>query len=66
MIHDAGKYLLMLAFNYVVTMTVVWLMVEVVKLIPYIGVIASPATTASASLFLMKYFVFRPKRLLWW
>jgi len=25
LIHNAGKYLLMLAFNYVVTLTVVWL-----------------------------------------
>lgn len=56
----------MLAFYYVVTMTVVWLVVEVVGLTPYIGVIASAATTASESFFLMMYFVFRPKRLLWW
>lgn len=66
MIHNTGKYLLMLAFNYVVTMTVVWLVVEVVGLTPYIGVIASAAKTASASFFLMKYFVFRLKRLLCW
>jgi putative flippase GtrA len=66
LIHNAGKYLLMLALNYAITMTVVWLVVEVVGVSPYIGVIASAATTASASFFIMKYFVFRPKWLLWW
>jgi hypothetical protein len=50
LIHNAGKYLHMRAFNCVVTITVVWLVVEVVGLTPYIGVIASAATIASASL----------------
>jgi putative flippase GtrA len=53
------------AFNHVVTMTVVWLVVEVVGLTSYTGVIASAATTESARFLLMKYFVFGSKGLLW-
>lgn len=58
-IHNAGKYLLMLAVNYGTTLSIVVLLVEVVKLSPYIGVIASTAATASTSFFVMKYFVFK-------
>ena len=66
LIHNAGKYLLMLALNYVITMTVVWLVVELLEISPYIGVVASTAATASTSFFVMKYFVFRSKGILWW
>ena len=66
LMHNAGKYLLMLALNYAIAMTVVWLVVEVVGVSPYIGVVASTAATASASFFIMKYFVFRSKGILWW
>jgi len=65
LIHNAGKYLLMLALNYGIAMAVVWLAVEVVGVSPYIGVIASTAATASVSFFVMKYFVFGSKRILW-
>lgn len=64
-VHNAGKYLLMLAFNYAVTMAVVSLVVEVVGFSPYTGVIASTATTACLSFIIMKYFVFRAKGILW-
>ena len=66
LMHNAGKYLVMLALNYAIAMTVVWLVVEVVGVSPYIGVVASTAATASASFFIMKYFVFRSKGILWW
>jgi putative flippase GtrA len=49
----------MLAVNYGITLSIVGLLVEVVKLSPYIGVIASTAATASTSFFVMKYFVFK-------
>lgn len=65
MAHTAGKYLLMLAVNYGITLTVVGLAVEVAGWSPYIGVIASTAATASTSFFVMKYFVFKPKGALW-
>jgi putative flippase GtrA len=61
--HNAGKYLLMLAVNYGITLTVVWLAVEVARWSPYIAVIVSTAATASMSFFLMKYVVFNSKAL---
>jgi putative flippase GtrA len=64
-VHNAGKYLLMLALNYGMTLAVVGLVVEVAKLSPYIGVIASTAATASMSFFVMKYFVFQSKGAMW-
>lgn len=57
MAHNAGKYLLMLAVNYGIILTVAGLVVEIVGWPPYIGVIASTAATASTSFFIMKYFV---------
>jgi len=65
MVHNAGKYLLMVAVNYGITLTVVGLVVEVVGWSPYIGVIASTAATASTSFFVMKHFVFESKGALW-
>ena len=64
-VHNAGKYVLMLVVNYGITLTVVGFVVEVVGWSPYIGVIASTAATASTSFFILKYFVFRSKRHLW-
>lgn len=58
---NAGKYLLMLGLNYVLTLTVVWTVVEIVGASPYLGVIGATAATASSSFFVMKYFVFRTK-----
>ena len=58
-VHNAGKYLLMLAVNYGITLAMVAFVVEIVALSPYIGVIASTAATASTSFFVMKYFVFK-------
>lgn len=60
--HNAGKYLLMLGVNYGITLAIVGVVVEVAELSPYIGVIASTATTAWMSFFVMKYFVFKSKR----
>lgn len=52
------KYFLMLIFNYITTITVMWLTVEVIHASPYLGLVASTAATASTSYFVMKYFVF--------
>jgi putative flippase GtrA len=57
--HNAPRYVLMLGFNYVITITASWLTVEVLGASPYFGVVASTAGTALSSYFVMKYFVFR-------
>jgi putative flippase GtrA len=57
--HNAPRYVLMLALNYVITIVASWLTVEVVGASPYLGVVASTAGTALSSFFVMKYFVFR-------
>lgn len=59
---NAGKYSLMLLINYGITLAVLWIVVEVIKVSPYIGIIAATAVTASTSFFLMKYFVFLSKK----
>jgi len=63
--HNLWKYLLMLAVNYAITLTVMWFVVNVVKKSPYIGLVATTAITAIVSFFVMKYFVFesKPKQL---
>jgi putative flippase GtrA len=63
--HNAGRYLLMLALNYGITLSVIWLSVEVVRLSPYIGVVASTGATASTSFLVMKYFVFKARKAMW-
>jgi len=65
LIHNAGKYLLMLALNYAITVTVAWVVVEVIRISPYFGVIASTGVTALTSFFVMKYFVFGSRRAQW-
>ena len=52
------KYAVMLTLNYVIIISVVWLVTDVMKGSPYIGLILSTAVTASFSFFFMKYFVF--------
>ncbi|MBI3774085.1 MAG: GtrA family protein [Gammaproteobacteria bacterium] len=59
--HNTGKYVVMLVLNYTITVMVAWFVVEVLRVSPYVGVIASTAATASTSFFLMKYFVFVSK-----
>ncbi len=58
---NAGKYVLMLLFNYVLTLIAAWFVVEVLKISPSFIVVGSTALTASTSFFIMKYFVFSSK-----
>jgi putative flippase GtrA len=58
-VHNVGKYAAMLGLNYAITISMAWFVVEVLRLSPYFGVIASTLATASTSFFVMKYFVFR-------
>jgi len=61
LVHHTWKYLLMLALNYGISLLAVWVTVEVVKVSPYFGVVASTAATACVSFFVMKHFVFDVK-----
>lgn len=56
--HNIFKYSLMLTLNYMTTITVMWMTVEIIHGSAYFGLIASTAATASLSFFIMKYFVF--------
>jgi putative flippase GtrA len=58
LIHHTWRYLLMLGLNYVLSIAVVCATVEIAKIAPYFGVVASTAVTAVTSFFVMKYFVF--------
>lgn len=64
LVHNARKYIVMLALNYLLVLTFMWFVVEIVKVSPYIGSIASPGLTASASFIIMKYYVFGSKGIL--
>ena len=59
--HHTWKYLLMLGLNYLVSLGVVWVTVELVRISPYFGLVGSTAITAGISFFMMKYFVFHHK-----
>jgi putative flippase GtrA len=58
LVHHTWKYLLMLGLNYGVSLGVVWIAVEVVRISPYFGLVASTGVTAGISFFMMKHFVF--------
>ena len=58
-LHNVGKYLLLLPLNYGVTLAVVGLVVEVAGLSPYLGVITSTLATSSVSFLILKHFVFK-------
>jgi putative flippase GtrA len=55
----AGRYILMLLLNYLITLAVMWTIVEVVGISPYFGAVVSTLVTAASSFFVMKHFVFR-------
>ena len=57
-LHHTWRYLLLLALNYGISLGVVWISVEIGRLSPYIGVVASTGVTASVSFLGMKHFVF--------
>ncbi len=58
MVHGIWKYLLMLAFNYLTMLTVMWIFVDIIEGSPYLAVIVSTAFTSLFNFFVMKYFVF--------
>jgi len=53
------RYLLMLVLNYLITLSVVSLTVELLGLSPYFGIVFSTAATAISSFLVMNHFVFR-------
>jgi putative flippase GtrA len=55
------NYLLMLGVNYMNMLLIVWILVDIIKSSPYIGLAASTAVSAGVSFFGMKYFVFKSK-----
>lgn len=64
-VHNVGKYLGMLGLNYLITLSVAWFVVAVLRLSPYWGVVAATAVTACTSFFVLKYFVFGKSGVLW-
>lgn len=52
------RYVIMLVSNYLLTLLVVWFVVNIVKSSPYLGLVASTGVGAMVSFFVMKYFVF--------
>lgn len=63
--HNVAKYFIMLGINYLITITVMWFTVEIIRVSAYIGLVAATAATASSSFFTMKYFVFSQAKLTW-
>jgi len=55
------KYILVVAFNYLITLVVILITTEVMMFSPYIGLVLSIAVTACLTFFLMKYFIFSKK-----
>ena len=55
----AGRYSFMLLLNYFITLCIMWTVVEIVRISPYYGAVASTAVTAASSFLVMKHFVFR-------
>ena len=53
-----GRYGAMLVLNYLITLAVMWTIVEMLRISPYWGPLASTGITATSSFFVMKHFVF--------
>lgn len=58
MFHDTTKYLIMLFANYLITLSVTTVTVELLRLNPYFGIVFSTFATTFSSFLLMKHFVF--------
>jgi putative flippase GtrA len=56
--HNTTKYLIMFFANYLITLSVTTVTVELLRLKPYFGIILSTFATAFSSFLLMKHFVF--------
>jgi putative flippase GtrA len=61
--HHTWKYLTMLVLNYMISLTAVWICVEVARISPYFGIVASTFGTACVSFFAMKHFVFDRRKM---
>lgn len=55
------KYLILLLFNFLITILGLLFVVNVLSLSPYINIFFSTITSAVSSYFIMKYFVFTKK-----
>jgi len=58
---DTARYGIMLLINYLLTLSVVTVTVELFKLTPYSGIVFATLATAFSSFLLMKHFVFVQK-----
>ena len=55
------KYSMMLAVNYLLILLIMWLLVDILKCTPYLGLILPSLIGAFTSFMIMKYFVFSPR-----
>lgn len=60
-IPDTAKYGMMLLINYLITLSVATVTVELLRLTPYYGIVFATLATAFSSFLLMKHFVFVQK-----
>lgn len=59
---NLSKYLLLLSLNYVITLCIVTVVVEKIKIAPYWGILLSMIFTAITSFTAMNHFVFKQNR----
>jgi putative flippase GtrA len=60
--YSIPRYLFLLLINYVVTIIVITLCVELLNLNPYFGIFFSTGTTVVLNFFLMNHFVFKVQK----
>lgn len=58
-LHHLVKYLIMVFFNYLVTLLIVNIVVEKLTLSPYIGIVLSIAATMNTGYLISRYWVFQ-------
>lgn len=58
-VNSSWRYLLMLLLNYLITLTIAWIIVEALHYSPSLAPFASTAFTTGMNFFMMKYFVFK-------
>lgn len=58
MTNNVWRYVLMLVFNYLMTLTIVWAAVNIIQTTPYVGLVMSTAVGAAINFFILKHFVF--------
>lgn len=62
LVHHTWRYLLMLGLNYAISISIVWAAVELARVSPYLGIVASTGATACVSFLVMKHFVFEERK----